>query len=332
MGVLAGGPRRRSGVEDGRGAAAGEPRQVGFRRHRREELDQGRLDVGRGRSHLVFVGTHTPDQLRDLAAGKPLLLVFQIGDALEATLEIVRVLSGRGRQLRHAAGEQFEQGHAEGIDIDGRRVRHPIQSLWSHVALSTHDGRHRAGLTVVEVTRGNTEVHDLHLTPKREEDVGWLDVSVNDGEPPAILVQGREGPVQSASDLTADLERDSNRKPLLVVEELAEGDALDPFHEQDRTTPDIQQLLQAHDVRMLEPEQDPGLVPRPRQDLGAVEMVRTKGLHGHQPPIFFEIASHRDGTVGSRGHDFNDFEGHLGHESTLQFDSPARLQSGRDDL
>lgn len=203
----------------------------------------------------------------------------------EVTLEEVVCEGGTPTS---SASEKLYCAHAERVDVD-RVVGDSVKPLlWSHVA-----GRailHRAGDPLaIKLCSGNTEVEHLDPAVSRDEQVGRLDVSMNDREGLPSLRAGRGvGDLQGIGDGSEELE-DSPGWEHVIVAEHGRIDSVDILHEHRRPPLDRDEVKDLDDGVVVELGEQARLVALPRSDV--VVLVELSGENLHRESLLKAVLS-----------------------------------------
>ena len=158
---------------------------------------------------------------------------------------------------RRLAGEQRVEDRAQAVDVGGRRDRAwPAGGLLGgHVAGRAEDGAAAGQLDVALEPLGQSEVGDRAGGPRLEEDVGRLEVAVEDAR-----ADGRGAPL-------GHLDQQRRRGLRVVLVGRPAGSARLPpgtsFMREVGLAVVLADLVDRHDVGMLEQGDRLGLVPEP---------------------------------------------------------------------
>ena len=166
--------------------------------------------------------------------------------------------------------QQLEDQHPEGVDVGAGRDR-----LTGHL-LGTRIGRRPRGAELVSDVsglrrrEGDPEVGQVHVAFVVEQQVARLDVAVHDAR-----MMSR---AQCATDLIHDphglveIER-------AVDETILDGPAAQPAHHEVRAARLSPEVVQRHDVGMLEAGDELRLALEPADERGVVGEIRVDDLH-----------------------------------------------------
>ena len=179
-------------------------------------------------------------------------------------------------RCRPAAGDEFEQHHADTVEIASRTDRLTTKAFGRHVGRRAHQ---TAGLGEVRaVDAGDPEVGHLHAALVRQNDVGRLDVPVHDA--------ARVGITQRLEHFPHDIEAFRITQPFPPLQEEAQLLALHVFHDDVVATFVIAHVVHGHDVRVLAAGRGPRLAPEAVSHLVGMPVrqdVRMQDLDGHLP-------------------------------------------------
>ncbi len=173
----------------------------------------------------------------------------------------------------HPAGEHLVKRHAERVQVSavvhlaqcfGLLGRHVIQ----RPSGNPHPRHHRRAFFL---DLGQPEVADLDIPPFREEDVGGLDVSMDD----IGLVRHLEG----MEALLHDREGLARLHDALTLDQVAERSAAHILHHDKQMGIDVAESIDIDDVRVLEPAEDACFRLEPPQKL---LVCRHPGVHDLQ--------------------------------------------------
>ena len=208
------GPARRASTRLQHGPATGRPlvRRVGSRRGRRGRAGEHGRELGRGgRTVGGVLGHGLADRVGDRGGDPAVAQVghLDVADAVEHR-EDVGVPAVDERRL---PGEHGVDGGAEGVDVPGRGRLATREGLRRAVGPRDHVGARRVDGDRRVDQPGHAEVGQQRLVELGEQDVGRLDVAVEDPVLVDVLERGGEGAGQP--DGLALAERTPARQPLL---------------------------------------------------------------------------------------------------------------------
>ncbi len=157
-------------------------------------------------------------------------------------------LADRAGRERRLAGQRLVERRPQAVDVGGcgQGLGAAARLLGGHVSRSTHDGAgqgRRRVLLVVLHPLGEAEVRDERLVVAVEQDVGGLEVSVED----RVLVGIRHG--------AGDLDEKSSRSAGVILETPdvpRKAAFLDQLHAEIRLVPGLSDFVDRHDVRVVE--------------------------------------------------------------------------------
>ena len=176
-----------------------------------------------------------------------------------------------------SAGESFVENHAQGEEVGAAVGNFLAQELRGHVGGSTGEGGEaihgRAAIGAGEVA-SQAEVEDLHLTGGGEHDVFRLDIAMND----AVRMSGYEG----LGALQGDFEELLQSKR--AAQTLAQGFALDVFHDQEDVLALLEDVVDSGDMRIVEAGGALGLVEEAAAGGRVVAQGRSHALEGDSAP------------------------------------------------
>ena len=139
------------------------------------------------------------------------------------------------------ADQRLEHEQPERVDVGAGVGRAPVDLFGREVAGGAHHGA-RAGEVVAARGLGDAEVGDLHRARARDEHVGGLHVAVDD--PGAV--RGVEG----VGDLLADADDVGDGETVVLVDEVAQGRAVDQLHDDVRDAVVVAGVVGGDDVGM----------------------------------------------------------------------------------
>ena len=125
-------------------------------------------------------------------------------------------------------------------------------------------------------------------------DVGGFDVPVHHSQ--GLFGPGRKlvvGGIQSRSYLGSDPHSNAHRQGAVALQNPLQGQALDVLHDQRRAAFDLNELLYAHDIVVVQQCQQRGLVPRTNQYLRMIRPFRLEHLE-HDRSADRTLAQQRD--------------------------------------
>ena len=179
------------------------------------------------------------------------------------------------------SGEHLPEHNAEreqvgaGVDLLSKGL------LGRHIGeLALEHAGHRLGQPVDGL--GHAEVAQLHVPLEAKEDVVRRDVAVHQVKGHARGVGGAVGVLEGEGDLRRDPDRDRHRNLHRLfrgaLEHLAQVLAVDVLHAHEPLAVDLAQLEQPHDVAVVEPRRDLGLVEEQPEEAGVLGQVGEDSL------------------------------------------------------
>ena len=188
----------------------------------------------------------------------------------------------RGRPaIRRRAGGELAQDAAERVQVAAAIDRERVDRLGRHVVRGPGD---RGGIRPARRERrgpGEPEVGHLGRAVAREQDIGRLQIAMDQPGPVSLREPGR--------DATPDRHDAVRRQRRLGRDQVCEVGTRHELHEQHGLAVDVDQPLDADQVGVADPGQEPclGLEAPLRPVVGALAVVQD--LAGPQPPI---VAGH----------------------------------------
>ena len=179
-------------------------------------------------------------------------------------------LTHRLAEERHSAGEHLVEDDAERVHVTERAdlLEEAGGLLRRHVGRRTHDGAGTRLIDVLVELLGQAEVGHLGHTVGRQQHVDRLQVAMND----ALAVGRRDGLGQRLKHLRRPTRR--LRRPGHLAGQTA---ALDELQREERQVLDLADLVDLHDVRMLQTGQQ----LRPRSGSAQVVLVGQRRIADH---------------------------------------------------
>ena len=183
---------------------------------------------------LVYVGGQFPDcRCRRLHVGRHLVERPAEGRALE----------------RRAAGKQLEERAAEAVDVCPIVRAAAVGGLFGgHVVGRAHGlagPGHFVAAAVLAVEAGKPQVEDLDLAPRREHEVGGLDVAVDQ----VVLVDV----LKTHGNLPGEFAGVRHAEPAGMRDQPRQVQPLDILHDQHRAAVDFAGVVGADDLRVVQP-------------------------------------------------------------------------------
>jgi hypothetical protein len=183
---------------------------------------------------------------------------------------------GRARERRVTHGE-LEQDAPEPIEIRPRVDRQRVQRLRRHIVGGSE---HRQGTPIDSRERRSPrhpEVRDLgHLTG-RDQDVGGLEVAVDD---PGV-VRSRQPPRHPEGERHEAFERERS----VGRDHVLQRGSFDQLHQQNVASFDVDTAVHPHDVLVLDRPHDLGLAGKSGRGVGLGGARRVQNLAGKGGPI-----------------------------------------------
>ncbi len=177
---------------------------------------------------------------------------------------------------RRPAREQLVEDGSQPIDV-GRRAdqrRTPAGLLRRHVAGSAHELAATGRIGPIVEPLGQAEIRDLEHSAGGHQDVGRLQVAVND----SALVGGVNGPCQGLDQMCGVTRLQCNAR-----ESLRQALTVDILQGKEGTSVLLAHFVDLDDVGVLHPRQQFPLSPEPGQVLGAGVFARQDHLERDQP-------------------------------------------------
>ena len=185
-----------------------------------------------------------------------------IGDAVRST--------GRLPLRRVCRGEHDPREHAHGIEV-GRRGHLATTLLRRHVSRGA-DGDIGLGEAGAVQLQGDPEVGEVGVRPLRprgrEEDIGRLDVAVDD---PGGVHRG-----ETVEELPQDIRDEGGRQRAVVLEERSHGSTVDDRHREEDPVVLARPPERRDDVRVLDPD---GGLPDEAQERRRIRLTQDLGRH-----------------------------------------------------
>ena len=188
---------------------------------------------------------------------------------------LVYVLPGEALDVareRRPPGQTMVEKHAHGVNVTPRRRILSPELLRGHVAGAAHDLTGRAGRVVLLDDAGDAEVGDLDGSFLRKEDVGRLDVPVDDAPPVGVGEREQELLGYPLHELLVQ----AAAAP--VGEEVADvpaGDALD--HDEGHLAI-LGDVVDLYDVLVVQGGHRAGLLPEAPPERGHLGVFVVEGL------------------------------------------------------
>lgn len=161
----------------------------------------------------------------------------------------------RGRRCRSREGkparDHLEHGQGQRVDIRAGVGGKPLYDLGSQVGDGPQDGTRSFRGERPRDCIGHAEVGHLGDAILVDEDVLGLHVAVDD----ALFV----GVLEGAGDLAAIADSLGLAEAALGFEQLAHGEAVDVFHDQEVVALVLSRIVDSNDVRVLQAGDDAGL-------------------------------------------------------------------------
>ena len=191
--------------------------------------------------------------------------------ALEVTVNERSTPSG-------GASQQLHRAHTEGVDVDGVIGDAMKPLLWSHVA--SRAILHRAcDPLAIKFGPGDAKVEHLDPAVSRDEQVGGLDVSVDDREgQPRLRARRGVGDMEGIGSGSEELEGRPGRKGSIAAENGC-IDPVDVLHEHRRPPLDGDEVEDLDDGVVVELGEQARFVALPRGDVVVVVELRRENLH-----------------------------------------------------
>ena len=242
-----------------------------------ESGDPGaQLGVG-GRSLLGLAAGHPVDEVGD-GAGKVGSL---LAEGREGGVEVlVDDREDRGPLERRHRREHLVEDAPERVDVGPEVHPEPAGLLGGEVGRRP-DEKAVAGERKIPVTRaanrlGETEVGHVDPALRVDQDVGRLDVPVDDSLLP--------GGLERVDDLREDRHGLRERKRAFAAEPVGEGLALHQLHDEVGAPVGLPERVQADDPRVLHACQGPGFAEKPRLPLASTREPVPHELDRDPPP------------------------------------------------
>ncbi len=197
---------------------------------------------------------------------------------------------------RRLPGDPLVQHEGQGVDV-GLAVQHePFDLLGGRVTGRAQDGAVRFGPRRLGQRPGQPEVGDPESAVGVEEQVGRLDVPVD--EPAAV------GVVEPGGGLEADQDRLLRSEQGPGVVDLAEAAAGQELQHQVRLVVLLAPVVDLEDVGVVEGGHRSGLGPEPLEEVGVAGQRRVEDLDGH-PSVEGDVVGQVDvrGRTGPQGGD-----------------------------
>ncbi len=182
---------------------------------------------------------------------------------------------------RHASGEALVQDQPERVQI-GAPVELAAPNLLGRQVLGRshhHVVAREIGVGDVE-TLGDAEVRQQHPPIGRQQDVGRLDVAMDEA--------GTVGLVERARNRRADVDGELRTEALLTVEQLAEALAVDELHHHGLAAVVLEHVVDGDDVGVVQPGDGDRFAPEPFGDHGIGGEVRLEPLDG-DPAVELDV-------------------------------------------
>jgi hypothetical protein len=187
-------------------------------------------------------------------------------------------------------GEQFEEQDAQGVDIGLGGEGLGLDLFGGQVGGGTGDDVSGSGGLVIAQLLGDAEVGEEGVAVLVEQDVGGLDIAVDD----ALLVGG----IQGGGDLV-EQEGDLLRGPgFPALQGLCQGAAFHQAHDQVSTLGVAPVVVERHDVQVLQLGDQLCFTFEAADELGAVGVFGQDDLDCHLA-VDGLLAGAVDGTVGT---------------------------------
>ncbi|EAU66782.1 hypothetical protein STIAU_1016 [Stigmatella aurantiaca DW4/3-1] len=282
-----------------------------------EELAQevGEVELGRGELVGVEEGVDGRAHLRRrLVAALPVLLerLHQNGlDRLgDVRLEIgggVDLSLGDAAHHRHIglareeleAGEPLVERHPHREDVAAAVHGLALALLGAHVAELALEFA-RARLLHLVGGLGDPEVQHLHHAVERHEDVLRRHVPVNDVQRVAVEIHLAVRVVQSRAHVRGDLQRvhqgERDAQLLGLGDDAPHVPAEDVLHGDEVALADLPQIMDLHDVGVVELGGEPGLVEEHLHEAGVLGQMRADALDddGRLQPLPIHLVGQED--------------------------------------
>ncbi len=192
-------------------------------------------------------------------------------------------LAGRGPgTAREVAGEHFVKHDAQAVNVrpvvHGAAAQLLRRGVFRRAKGGSREGAaggvRMAGFSAEEF--GQAEVGDAHPAGGVHEDIAGLDVAVH--KPLTV------GILQRVADLPDDLQGLGHGQ-ITAPDQPAEIRSGDMFHD-NKQMPGFRppEVMQAHDIRMTQPRQSPGLALKPRRHLLPLRQHGGQEFNGDIPP------------------------------------------------
>ena len=165
--------------------------------------------------------------------------------------------------------KRFVQHHAEGVDV-GATIEPLASDLFRREVLDR--AQHGAGLRHVGIVPdlGDPEVGHHHAAVLAQQDVGWLDVAMDE----AGLVGGTQG----VGDLRPEAHDFVRVEKALFVEPFTQRRSTDQFHHDGFGTLVVAGVVDGHDAGMVEASGGDGLGAKPDDEGVVGRQMRVQDL------------------------------------------------------
>ena len=154
-------------------------------------------------------------------------------------------------------------------------LRSHVRRGAENLAASSRGGEHRALVVRVGFAHlGDTEIENLRVTAIRDEDIGGLDVAMND----ARVVCG----IERVRDLDAEGKQDVERQTA-IGDSVSQRGALEVLHDDEGAAILLADIVNGADVGVIQRRRGPRLAAKPAESVGLASQFFGQELHRDEP-------------------------------------------------